>query len=132
MTVPVIDASVLAVALGDDSETGELARRRIAGHQLWSPDLIYLEVASVFRRQVAAGAMDERRAPLGLTDLLDVPLAIAAHQRLLPRCPQLRANLTVYDVPYVALAEALEATLPTADARLPRAIGPDCVIELFR
>ena len=60
----VIDASVLAVVLGDDSESGDRARQRIAGLQLWAPDLIYLEVASVFRRQVAAGAIDDRRARL--------------------------------------------------------------------
>ncbi len=132
MTVLVIDASVLAVALGDDSETGDLARQRIAGEQLWAPDLIYLEVASVFRCQVAVGAMDDRRARLGLTDLLDLPLDIAPHQKLLPRCWQRRENLTLYDGAYVALAEALEATLLTADARLSRAAGPDCVIELFR
>ena len=131
MTVLVIDASVLAVALGDDSETGDLARQRIAGHHLWAPDLIYLEVASVLRRQVAAGAMDDRRAGLGLTDLMDLPMDIAPHRQLLPRCWQLRENVTVYDGAYVALAEALDATLLTADARLTRAVGPHCVIELF-
>jgi len=130
--VLVIDASVLAVVLGDDSESGDRARQRIAGLQLWAPDLIYLEVASVFRRQVAAGAMDDRRARLGLTDLADLPLDIAPHRQLLHRCWQLRENITIYDGAYIALAEALEATLLTADARLTRAPGPECVIEIFR
>lgn len=131
MNVLIIDASVLAVALGDDSETGDRARHRIAGQQLTVPDLIYLEVASVFRRQVAAGAMDDRRARLGLQDLADLPMDIAPHRLLLPRCWKLRQNITIYDGAYVALAEALNATLLTGDARLAHAPGPECSIEVF-
>jgi predicted nucleic acid-binding protein len=44
----------------------------------------------------------------------------------------LRSNLTVYDAAYVALAEALEATLLTGDGRMARATGPRCKIETLR
>ena len=37
---------------------------------------------------------------------------------------QLRANLTAYDATYVALAEALDCTLLSGDARLAAAPGP--------
>ena len=39
---------------------------------------------------------------------------------------RLRANLTVYDAWYVALAEALGWSLLTLDCRLSRASGPRC------
>lgn len=45
---------------------------------------------------------------------------------------QLRGNLTVYDAWYVALAERLDTSLVTTDARLSRAAGPACEIELLR
>jgi len=38
----------------------------------------------------------------------------------------------VYDAAYVALAEALEATLTTGDRRLAPADGPRCDIEVLR
>lgn len=48
------------------------------------------------------------------------------------RCWELRDNLTVYDAAYVALAEALGATLLTGDARLSKATGPRCAIEVLK
>ena len=45
---------------------------------------------------------------------------------------ELRGNLTVYDAAYVALAEALDAPLLTADARLAKTSGPRCPIEVLR
>jgi predicted nucleic acid-binding protein len=57
---------------------------------------------------------DERRAAFALADLTDIPL------------------LTRYDASYVALAEALEVVLLTADRRLTRASGTRCEVELCR
>jgi predicted nucleic acid-binding protein len=51
---------------------------------------------------------------------------------LLPRIWELRDNLTAYDAGYVALAEALESRLVTADARLAGAPGPRCAITVVR
>ena len=53
------------------------------------------------------------------------------HGPLLTRCWELRANLTVYDAAYVALAEATIATLVTADRRLADAPGRRCDVELL-
>jgi predicted nucleic acid-binding protein len=83
------------------------------------------------RRQAAAKAVDPRRAALALTDLLAMPLQRASHRPLLARCWELRDNLTVYDAAYVALAEALPADLLTGDARLARAAGPRCHVEVL-
>jgi predicted nucleic acid-binding protein len=131
MSVLVVDASVLATALADDGRDGDLARAWLRGNQLAAPELVDLEVASVLRRQVAARAVETRRADLALNDLLAIPLQRASHRPLLRRCWELRGNLTVYDAAYVALAEALRAVLLTGDARLARASGTRCWVEVL-
>jgi predicted nucleic acid-binding protein len=123
--VIVIDASVLATALGDDGDDGVRARARIRDEDLAAPQIIDLEVVSVWRRTLNDG----RRASLALADLGELPLRRAPHLPLLPRCWELRHNLTPYDASYVALAEALEVPLVTADRRLARATGVRCEIE---
>ena len=128
----VVDASVLVVALADDGDDGDGARARLRGEKLAAPELIDLEVTSVLRGRLAGGHIDLRRAELALDDLSDVPLTRVPHRRLIARCWELRSNLTVYDAAYVALAEALDATLVTGDARLARATGPRCPIEVHR
>lgn len=47
------------------------------------------------------------------------------------RAFELRANVTPYDAGYVALAEALDCPLWTADRRLAEAPGPRCSVELL-
>jgi predicted nucleic acid-binding protein len=130
--VLVVDASVLATALGDDGPDGDLARARLRGERLAAPQLVDLEVASVLRRRTKARALDARRAGKALTDLLTMPLQRVPHRPLLMRCWELRDNLTPYDAAYVALAEALQATLLTADVRLASATGPLCQVEVLR
>ena len=128
----VVDASVLAVALADDGPDGDVARTRLRGETLAAPELVDLEVASVLRRQNRVGLLDNRRAGLAMADLSALPMHRAAHLVLLPRCWELRDNVTTYDAAYAALAEALDATLLTADRRLAHAAGPTCTIELLR
>ncbi len=123
----VIDASVLATALGDDGSDGDRLRARLRGEDLVAPEIIDLEVVSVWRRTLP----DERRASLALADLADLPLRRAPHLPLLSRCWDLRHNLTPYDAAYVGLAEALGVALLTADARLSRASGIQCAVELL-
>ena len=85
----------------------------------------------MLRRQVRGGRVDDRRAILALADLAALPLRRAPHRPLLARCWELRDNLSIYDAAYVALAEALEVILLTADQRLARATGPRCRIEVL-
>jgi predicted nucleic acid-binding protein len=132
LTVIVVDASVLVVALGDDGQDGDTARLRLRGERLAAPELIDLEVTSVLRRQLSRGELDDRRAAQALSDLVSLPLKRASHRPLLDRCWELMGNLAVYDAAYVALAEALDTILLTGDARLSRAAGPRCAIETFR
>ena len=128
----VADASVLVVALADDGPHGDQARSRLQGERLTVPELADLEVASVLRRQMKAGTLDARRARLALDDLAALPARRAPYRPLLPRCWELRNNLTIYDAAYVALAEAMNTTLLTGDRKLARAPGPQCLIEIFQ
>jgi predicted nucleic acid-binding protein len=84
------------------------------------------------RRQIRAGAIDARRAGMALDDLAALPARRAPHRALLARCWELRDNLTPYDAAYVALAEAMRATLLTGDRRLARAPGTRCNIEILQ
>lgn len=127
----VIDAGVLVVALTDDGPAGDVARARLRGERLVAPELVDLETTSVLRRLTRSGQVLPRRAHLALDDLIDLPLERVSHRRLLPRCWELRENLTLYDAAYVALAEVLESPLVTGDRRLARASGPRCPIEVL-
>lgn len=43
---------------------------------------------------------------------------------------ELRENVSAYDAPYIALAELLDCSLLTADARLGRVPGSRCPITV--
>lgn len=128
----VVDASVVVTALADDGPDGDLARGRLRGERLAAPHLLDLEVTSAWRRLVAAGELDERRARLALADLQGLRVNRVRHGDLLDRCWELRGSVTVYDAAYVALAELLDVTLVTADAKLAKAPGSRCPIEVLR
>jgi predicted nucleic acid-binding protein len=106
-------------------------RARLGNERLVAPHVIDLEVVSAWRRLVAAGHLDDRRARLALADLGSLRLERVPHGPLMDRCWELRDNLTVYDAAYVALAELMEVDLLTADARLAAAPGIRCRIEVL-
>ena len=127
----VVDASILAPALADDNSDGDAARTALRDQALAAPELIDLEVASVWRRQVMAGQLEARRADLAVADLLALPLQRIPHRQLLTRCWELRENLTPYDAAYVALAELLDVVLVTGDKRLSRSPGLRCRVQVI-
>jgi predicted nucleic acid-binding protein len=128
----VVDASIVVTALADDGPDGDRVRARLRGERLVAPHLIDIEVVSAWRRLAVAGDVDERRVALAMEDLRSVRLDRVPHVPLVGRCWELRQNLTVYDATYVALAEAMDVTLLTADATLAAAPGLRCAVELLR
>lgn len=128
----VIDASVLAVALADDDKDGDAARARLmTEHSLHAPELLDVEVASVWRRQVHNGELPERRARLAMVDLDELPVHRYPHREMVGAAWLLRDNLTIYDALYVVLADLLGCTLLTGDRRLARAPALPCTVEVF-
>ena len=127
----VVDASVLAPALVDDGSNGDKARSRLTGEHLLAPDLIFLEVVSAIRTALRQGDVDERRADFAVVDLYALPMEPIQPRRLLSRVWELRDNLSPYDACYVALAEAAQVVLVTADRKLTKAPGPRCDFDLL-
>lgn len=128
----VVDASVLANALGDDADDGRIARIELrAVDDLAAPDLIDVETAAVLRRRWLAGSMSDQRFADAIGDLERLDFERVPTLRLMRRAYELRANVTAYDATYVALAEALECELLTGDRRLAGATGPRCAIRVL-
>ncbi len=127
----VVDASVLANALGDDHGDGDVARQALAAAgELAVPDLADVETVAVLRKRWLAGGLDDDRLQAAVGDLADLPARRYPARPLLPRVVELRHNVSAYDAVYVALAEVLECELVTADRRLAAATGPRCRFRL--
>ncbi len=128
----VIDASVVANALADDGDDGDLARRRLLdATELAAPDLVAVETVSVLRRRWLAGDLTARRFSSAVDDLTDLAMSRVPTLPLMRRAYELRGNVTAYDASYVALAEHLGWVLLTADSRLTKAPGVRCDVELL-
>ena len=127
----VVDASCLFEILAGTAEA-EPIRRRLAADQDWAaPHVIDVEVFSLIRDQRRAGRLDRTAATQAVEDLSEWPGERFAHRMLLARAWEMRDNVRGWDAMYVALSEALGATLLTTDGRLKRATGPRCPVELF-
>lgn len=124
----VVDASAAVLGLLNDGD----ARGVLAAERLACPHLIDAEVLHTLRSQVIRGVLDDAaaEAAMGVWGRLGVERIGAAG--LMGRVWDLRQNLTAYDATYVAVAEALDAPLLTADGRLARAPGPRCPITVVR
>jgi predicted nucleic acid-binding protein len=130
--VIVLDASAL-VELVLGTRRGVSIATRIADPALGLhiPHLADVEVAQALRRYVKDRELDPAAAGSALQDLRSLDLERHAHEPLLDRVWALRENLTAYDAVYVALAEALEATLLTCDGKLSRAPGLGGLVEFI-
>jgi len=126
----VLDASAV-VELVLDTVAGRRVATLIsdANVGLHVPHLLDVEACSALRRLAREKIIEEAEAEAAIEDLLALDLQRHSHEGLLERAWALRANLTSYDAMYVTLAEALDATLVTCDARLSRAPGSKPHIE---
>lgn len=119
----VVDASVL-VELLTQSPRGRRAAALVqeSSGDLHIPHLADVEVLSVVRGLVSGGVVTDERGSRILDDLRDFPAQRWPAHPLFGRMWQLRQNVTAYDATYVALAEALDARLLTADKKLVRGV----------
>jgi predicted nucleic acid-binding protein len=127
----VIDASAV-VELLLRTERGERVEARVldAEEALAAPHLLDVEVAQALRRLALAKELSAPAARQSLQDYAQLRIERFEHVDLLPRIWQLRDSLTAYDAAYVALTEALRASLVTCDERLGRAHGHRARIEV--
>lgn len=123
----VADAGVVVELLA-----GRLDVARLGDEELAAPHLLDSEVTQVLYGLTRRQVLDERQADAAFGAFLRLSLTRFAADWLRPRIWELRHNLTAYDATYVALAEQTgSSSLLTTDARLARAPGPTCSIELL-
>jgi len=116
----VADASVtVAYLLGQAS----IEERRALLDDVHAPALIDVEVTQTLRGLLRASKIDRQRAEQAREDLADLAIRRHPDASLLRRAWDLRDACTTYDALYVALAEAIDASLVTRDARLARGVG---------
>lgn len=116
----VLDASsVVAYLLGEGSATERSAMLGDAH----APELLDVEATHTLRGLLRAGKLELETAERARSELGETAIRRYRDQALLSRAWELRENFTIYDALYVALAEALEATLITRDAGLAKAVG---------
>lgn len=116
----VADASVtVAYLLG---EASDVERDGMLG-DVHAPSLLDVEVTQTLRGLVRGAKLDLMTVQRGREELGQLGVRRHPDASLLHRAWELRDNCTIYDGLYVALTEALDATLITRDGRLARAVG---------
>ena len=126
----VVDASVLFEVVADTTTSERLRSRLAADTDHAAPHLIDAEVLSAVQTHHRLGRLDQTAATQAVDDLRAWPGERWSHRPLLDRAWELRSNVRGYDALYVALAEALDATLLTLDLRLTKVRGLRCGVEI--
>jgi predicted nucleic acid-binding protein len=130
--VIVVDASALLEFLLQTSLGARVEARLFRDEdEFHAPHLVDVEVVQGLRRLVRTGEVSSGRADEAIADLTDLDLHRHAHLDLLGRAWKLRENISAYDAMYVALAEAIEATMVTCDGPLAKAPGHRARIEVI-
>lgn len=123
----VVDAGVVV-----DLLAGSLEYDQLGDEELAVPHLIDSEVLNVLRSLVRRNALSDERGAFAVAAFLRLSLTRFPVDALRPRIWELRHNYSAYDATYIALTEFLDAdALVTTDARLARAPGAACRIELL-
>jgi predicted nucleic acid-binding protein len=127
----VVDASAIAHMLIYGDDRGRKARAVLGRDTQWAaPEHWKAEVFSVIRGLAVSGKIREEKALHALARLPRLGIDHVSLDGLLRRMWDLRAHIAANDAPYVALAEARDATLVTSDGRLARAATSYCRVEL--
>jgi predicted nucleic acid-binding protein len=126
----VCDASAVVAALLDSGSDGQWASQWMVRADLFAPTLLPYECANIIRRQELSGVISADQAAQAHVDLVDLAVDLWPYELLAARAWQLRANLSIYDAAYVALAEIVAAPLITLDRRIQRAPGVSCSVNV--
>ncbi|MFV2083968.1 type II toxin-antitoxin system VapC family toxin [Micromonospora sp. LOL_021] len=127
----VVDASVIASVLVYSDDRGRKARAVLGRDPEWAaPEHWKVEVFSVMRGLALGGKITNETAARAVDRISRLGVDTVPIDDLLTRMWQVKANISAYDAPYVALAERRALTLVTADGKLARAASAYCRVEL--
>jgi predicted nucleic acid-binding protein len=127
----IVDASCVYEVVADAARAEWIRERLASDDDQAAPCLVDAEVLGIIRRDHMLGRLDRTAASQAVDDLRDWPAERIGHRLLLPRAWELRDRVRPWDALYVALAEALDATLITLDQRLGRVHGLACRVEVL-
>ena len=118
----VIDASVAVkwVVPERDSERAEL----LLDHGLVAPDLLFAECANILWKKVRRGELTKQEADIAAQTLKQADLDLVSTRAYLALATSIAVELDhpAYDAVYLAVAEASNLRLVTADDRLIRKV----------
>jgi predicted nucleic acid-binding protein len=128
--VIVVDASAMVDVLVGEPVSGELLRI-VTDNELHAPTLLDFEVASALRGHYLGKRLTAERVDVAVDDFAAMRVQRHTMSALLKPILALRDSFTAYDASYVVLAQALEAPLVTADAKLLEARRLDVDVRVY-
>jgi predicted nucleic acid-binding protein len=132
VSLAVVDASVLvSFYAADEPRRPQITARLSAGHALYAPAHLDAEIVSALRGLARGNPALANAVPGAVRHLAGFPIRRMPLAPLLERMWQLRDNVTPYDAAYVALAERLESSLITCDAKLAAVSAAGCSFDLI-
>jgi predicted nucleic acid-binding protein len=130
--VVVIDCSAMVELLAVGTEVGDAIADRLARTQLVSaPYVLDGDVTLALLGLMQGHKITERQADAAMGNYRAFPIERQDVLPLWSRIKILHASLSAYDAQYVALSEALDVPLITADARIKRSQAARCAVEVF-
>lgn len=127
----VVDTSAVVDFLLGVGVMGDVSRLLEEEGELAAPDLLVFETLAVVRRESLRGGIADERAAAAVDDLGDLPVQLFPSLPLRRRAWALRANLTVADALFVALAERLGEPLATKDAALVASASHHAAVDVL-
>jgi predicted nucleic acid-binding protein len=115
----VIDASVAIKWFAPESLSREAERLLDGGDALFAPDLLLAECGNIIWKKVRLGEITRADGDVALRTLRSGPIDFLGTMGLVERALQLAHEIDhpLYDCLYLAAAEAVDATVVTADRR---------------
>ncbi|HZI97517.1 MAG TPA: type II toxin-antitoxin system VapC family toxin [Actinomycetales bacterium] len=129
----VVDASLLVDALVGGS-SGDAAQAALGDgdEEVAAPAVLPAEALSGVRSLMLRKVISRPLAMQAVSGIASLRIPLYPFEPFVERVWELRDNVTVYDAWYVALAEALDVPLLTADRRLAETPGARCEVRLVR
>lgn len=116
----VLDASVAAKTFFDEEGAHAARAWLVSGARVIAPDFLALEMASIAVKKLRSGDTDRETASAAVSRVFDLIDEVVSTRDHVVRAAEIamRHGISVYDASYLAVAEARDCFVLTADARL--------------